>query len=126
MTAKKRILIIDDEPDIQTYLAALFEDAGYETDVARNGEEALDKVGRNLPNLITLDISMPEKSGVRFFREIKQNDALKQIPVIIVTGVSGDFKAFISSRHQVPPPDGFLSKPIQPEEILALAGKLTA
>jgi len=126
MTSKKRILIVDDEQDILTYLSALLEDNGYETFQAKDGEEALRQVEAALPDLITLDISMPEKSGIKFYREMKANDRWKQIPIIIVTGISEEFKKFISSRHQVPPPEGYLSKPINREEILQFVKKLTS
>jgi CheY-like chemotaxis protein len=126
MSGKKKILIIDDEQDILTYLSTLLEDNGYATALAKDGEEALKQVEAAGPDLITLDISMPEKSGIKFYREIKAQDRWKQIPIVIVTGVSEDFRKFISTRHQVPPPEGYLSKPIHPEEILALIKKLTA
>jgi CheY-like chemotaxis protein len=126
MSAKKKILIVDDEQDILTYLSTLLEDNGYATALAKDGEEALKQVEAAVPDLITLDISMPEKSGIKLYREMKTNDRWKQIPIIIVTGVSGDFKKFISTRHQVPPPEGYLPKPIDPGEILALVKKLTA
>jgi CheY-like chemotaxis protein len=57
---------------------------------------------------------------------MKVDDRWKHIPIIIITGVSEDFKKFISSRQQVPPPEGYLSKPIEKEEILALVKKFTA
>jgi DNA-binding response OmpR family regulator len=69
---------------------------------------------------------MPKISGIKFYREMRENDRWKSIPIIIVTGISEDFKRFISTRHQVPPPDGYLSKPIDPGEILAMVKKLTA
>jgi CheY-like chemotaxis protein len=125
MANPKRILIVDDEQDIRTYLSTLFEDQGFQAVLANDGEEAMKKVREEPPDLITLDISMPEKSGVKFFRELKTNDLWKQIPVIIVTGVSEDFKGFISSRHQIPAPEGFVAKPISPEEILDLVRTLT-
>ena len=124
MAGQKRILIVDDEQDIRTYLSALLEDEGYETVQAKDGLEAMQKLLAESPDIITLDISMPEKSGVKFFREIKTDDLWKHIPVIIVTGVSEDFRSFISSRHQVPAPEGFVSKPISPEEILKLVRTL--
>jgi len=124
MASPKRILIIDDEEDIRTYLSALLGDQGYQTLQAVDGEAAKQMLLTEMPDLITLDISMPEKSGVRFFREIKTDDRWKHIPVIIVTGVSEDFRNFISSRHQIPPPEGFVPKPIAPEEILNLVHKL--
>jgi CheY-like chemotaxis protein len=125
MSSPKRILIVDDEQDIRTYLSTLLGDQGYETVQAKDGEEAMQKVQAGTLDLITLDISMPEKSGIKFFREIKTNDRWKNIPIIVVTGVSEDFKKFISSRHHVPAPEGFVSKPINQEEILDLVRMLT-
>ncbi|PKN68798.1 MAG: response regulator [Deltaproteobacteria bacterium HGW-Deltaproteobacteria-12] len=125
MTDQKLILIVDDEQDIRTYLSTLFEDQGFKTTLAKDGKEAMQIIQAELPDLITLDISMPEKSGVKFFRDMKMNDQWKKIPIIIVTGVSEDFKSFISSRHQIPAPEGFVPKPISPEEILKLVRTLT-
>ena len=125
MAEKKKILIVDDEEDILMYLSTLLQDHGYETRMAKDGVEAWKKVEEAAPDLITLDISMPEKSGIRFYRDLKTNDRLKGIPIIIVTGVSDDFKKFISSRHQVPAPEGFISKPIDREEILKTVERLT-
>ena len=124
MSGPKRILIVDDEQDIRTYLSALLEDQGYETVQATNGEEAIQRLRAASPDLITLDISMPEKSGIKFFREMKTDDRWKHIPIIVVTGVSEDMRTFISSRHQVPAPEGFVAKPINQEEILALVRSL--
>jgi CheY-like chemotaxis protein len=125
MSSPKRILIVDDEQDIRTYLSTLLGDQGYETVQAKDGEEAMQKVQAGPLDLITLDISMPEKSGIKFFREMKTDDRWKNIPIIVVTGVSEDFKKFISSRHHVPAPEGFVSKPINQEEILKLVRMLT-
>jgi CheY-like chemotaxis protein len=125
MAEKKKILIVDDDLDILTYLSTLFEDHGYGTILAKDGEEARRQVEAQPPDLITLDISMPEKSGVKFYREMKEDDRWKSIPIIIVTGVSGGFDKFISSRHQVPPPEGFIAKPVEQEEILDMVKKLT-
>lgn len=125
MTDKgKTILVVDDEPDISDFLSTLFSDNGYQTATAADGEVALEKVKAAPPDLITLDITMPEKSGVKFYREIKESDQWKQIPVIIVTGVTGDFEKFISTRRQVPAPEGYMSKPIEKEKILEMIKKL--
>jgi len=69
---------------------------------------------------------MPEKSGVKFYREMKENEELRSIPIIIVTGVTGGFEQFISTRKQVPPPDGFVPKPIDKEKYVELARQLTS
>jgi CheY-like chemotaxis protein len=117
---RKRILIVEDEPDTVTYLSTLLEDAGYDTVAAEDGDQALEKVKASPPDLITLDITMPHKSGVRFYRDMKESSQWKSIPIIIVTGISADFEKFISSRRQVPPPEGYLSKPIDQEKMLSM------
>ncbi len=126
MADGKTVLVVDDEPDVQTYISTLLEDNGYRTILAKNGHEALEAVKAHPPDLVTLDISMPEKSGVRFYRDLRESEDWKLIPVVIVTGVSGDFKRFISTRKKVPPPDGYVPKPIDREALLAVVQKLTA
>jgi len=121
---KKTILVVDDEPDVRTFLSTLFEDSGYATVMAQDGIEALSRVKEKAPDLVTLDITMPNKSGVKFYREMKESAEWKKVPIVIVTGVSGEFKTFISTRKQVPPPEGYLSKPIDKTEILKLVKKL--
>ena len=122
---KKTILVIDDEPDIRDFISTLLEDNGYATMTAVDGGEALDRVKEHRPDLITLDITMPEKSGVRFYRDMKESDEWRDIPIIIITGIAGDFEKFISTRKQVPPPEAYVGKPINPKEILELVKKLT-
>ncbi len=111
----KKILVVDDEPDVVTYLSTVLKDAGYETLEASNGEEAIEQVRTGRPDLVTLDITMPEMTGVKTYRTLKESAMLRTIPVIIVTGVAHDFKQFISTRAQVPPPEGYLEKPVAPE-----------
>jgi CheY-like chemotaxis protein len=124
MSEKKKIIIIDDDPDIVTYLKILLEDNGYATDSAKDGQEGLEKTRAGKPDLICLDITMPEKSGVKYYREVRDDPELKKIPVVMVTGVMEEFKHFISTRRQVPPPDGYISKPIDKEKLLETIKKL--
>ena len=125
----KRILIVDDEEDILEYLTTLFKDNGYETLTARDGKEGYELMEKEKPDLVTLDIIMPKESGVRFYRDVKKNDELKNIPIIIITALTGwgydpeGFHKFIKSRKQVPPPEGFLPKPVDTEELLKLVKK---
>jgi len=123
---KKTILVIDDEPDTLTFLTTLLEDNGYATVTAGDGEQATAKIKERRPDLITLDITMPEKSGVRFYREMKENEATKDLPIIIVTGVADDFERFISTRKKVPPPEGYVGKPVDQAKLLELVKKLTS
>jgi len=114
----QKILIVDDEQDIITYLDTLFKDNGYEVYTAENGVEAVSKAKSYKPDLITLDITMPEESGVKAFRELQENNETKNIPVIIISGVDPEFKKFISSRKQVSPPAAYFEKPIDRDELM--------
>jgi two-component system, cell cycle response regulator DivK len=114
----KKILIVDDESDIVKYLSALLEDNNYEIISAVNGKECYEKAISEKPDLITLDITMPLESGVRAFRDLQDNDVTKDIPVIIITGVTHDFEKFISTRKQVHPPIAYFDKPIDKEKLL--------
>ena len=119
----KKIMVIDDEPDIITYMTTLLEENGYETDSAKDGIEGLKKIKEYKPDLVCLDILMPEKSGIGLYRELRKDEELKEIPVIIVTGFKGDdnplltFKEFLYKRS-VPGPEGYLEKPIDQKEFL--------
>lgn len=123
---KKLVLVIDDDPDIVTFLTALLEDNGYETDSAADGVEGLEKTRTRMPDVILLDITMPEKSGVRFYRDVREDDKLKSIPVVMVTGVMREFKQFIHTRRQVPPPDGFIQKPVDKQQLLDTVARVLA
>ena len=124
MSDKRKIIIIDDDPDIVTFLTVLLQDNGYETIEARDGAEGLDKTKAEKPDLILLDITMPEKSGVKFYREVRGDPELRSTPVVMVTGVMQEFKKFISTRKQVPPPDGYIGKPVDKQELLETIAKL--
>ena len=86
MTAAKKILIVDDDPDAIAYLQAILEDNGYETMTASDGEEGLKKVRENPPCMILLDLMMAKKSGTSFLNEIKQEEALSSIPIVVQSG----------------------------------------
>ena len=126
----KKILIVDDEPDIVSYLEMILQDQGYDTVTAGNGNEALEVVKREKPALVTLDITMPEASGTRFYKEMRTDPELAGIPVIIVTAVTGlggdkyAYEKFISNRRLVPAPEGFFPKPIDREEFLEAIDEL--
>jgi CheY-like chemotaxis protein len=120
----KKILVIDDEADTVIYMETLLQDNGYATVSASNGQEGFEKAKTEHPDLVILDVSMPEKSGMRFFKEVKSDPNLKSIPVVFVTGVTGyardkdALRKFIGSRSSIPDPEGFFSKPIEREEFL--------
>ena len=128
----KKILIVDDESAVVAYLEMLLQDGGYETVSAPDGRQAMEMVKREKPDLVTLDISMPEASGTRFYKEIRTDPDSASIPVVIITAVTGyggdpyAYKDFISHRRLVPPPEGFFPKPIDKDELLKTVQKLLA
>ncbi len=123
----KKILVIDDDENLVTFMKALLEDNDYDPVVASNGQEGLDKLQSEKPDLVLLDITMPEKSGVRFYRDVRESDQeYKDVPIIMVTGVMEEFKKFISTRRQVPPPDGYISKPVDKQALLDKIRELLA
>ena len=122
----KTVLVVDDDPDAREFLTTVLQDNGFAATTAKDGAEALRMIEEKRPDMVALDITMPEKSGVAVYRKLKEDDELKSIPIVIITGVSDDFKKFISTRRQVPPPEGYISKPVDVEQFLSMVRKLLA
>ena len=122
----KTVLIVDDDPDTVTFLTTALEDNGFATVSAKDGLEAISKIEENPPDLVTLDLSMPEKSGAGVYRLLRKDPRRSDIPVIIISGLSAGFKTFLSTRRRVPPPDGYLVKPVESEQFLSLVRQLLA
>lgn len=113
----KKILIIDDEKDMRVYLEVLFRKAGYETLTAENGEDGLWLAEANIPDLITLDILMPKKSGVKTYRGLRTSEKTKAIPIVMLTGLTR-LDDFFGELGDLPRPDGQFEKPINREKFL--------
>jgi CheY-like chemotaxis protein len=118
-----KVLVIDDQPDIVAYLEALLQDNGYEVTTAFDGIEGVNKAKENKPDLITLDVTMPGKSGIAVFHELRNTPDLQDVPVFIVTGVI-DFRQLMYQRT-VEAPDGFMQKPINKDVFLMTVERLT-
>jgi len=107
----KKILIIDDEEDVRVYLEALLSKEGYETVTASDGVKALEVLKAEKPDLITLDLQMPNDTGTAFYRKMHRNEEFNKIPIIIVSGIPG--------RHlAVRQPVAVFDKPIDPDALL--------
>jgi len=124
MTEKKKILVVDDEADVLTYLTTLFQDNGYDTISAEDGLKGFDLAKSEKPDLITLDITMPDQSGVRTYRYYKEDEELKDVPVIIVTAVGDSMRGFLKKLAGFPEPEGFMNKPIDEEKLLSTVSVL--
>lgn len=118
----KKILVIDDEPDFVTFLQTLLEDNHFKAITATSGATGLEKAIAEKPDLITLDITMPGKSGVQIFKEIRSNPEIAGIPIVIVTGVV-EFRQLMYQKT-VQAPEGFLRKPIDNDVFLATVNRI--
>jgi len=110
---KKKIMIIEDDPAVADYLVTLFEDNKYATCCATTAEEAYKLAKKEHPDLITLDLELPGEWGPRFYRKMSADKELKNTPVIVISGFSGNKYAVIKAVAS-------LSKPFDKEELLQL------
>lgn len=117
------VLVVDDEPDVAFYLASVLEDAGFTVATASNGDEAMERIRRRPPDLISLDLVMPGKSGVRLLAELRRDRELRRIPVVIVSGhahepgIRRDLDEVLAESALVGP-SHCLDKPVTPEKYL--------
>ena len=119
----RKILVVDDDPDVRLFNVTVVEENGYTPLEATNGEEGLQLIQKAKPDLVILDILMPRESGVRLYRQIKTDPNLAHIPVIILSGITQ--KSFLRSQKaltefggaEVPEPEAYLEKPVEPEEL---------
>ena len=118
----KTILVADDEPDFVTFIATLLEDHGATVYTASDGIEALKLAREKKPDLMTLDITMPGKTGVEVFEDIRNDDELRNIKVCIITG-KPELRKLIYDRS-VRSPEGYIDKPIDEEGLLINVRKI--
>jgi len=117
-----KILVVDDEPDVLTFISTVLEDQGAAVVQALDAEQALELALREKPDLITLDLSMPGKNGGYVFEEIRKNPDLAASRVCIITG-KPELRRLIYDRP-VRPPEGYLDKPINEETLLTNVRKI--
>ncbi|MFH1540176.1 MAG: response regulator [bacterium] len=122
----KKILIVDDEPDTVAFLQMILEDNGYTTVATTQPDDVLGLVRDQNPDLITLDVLMPNKTGVKVYRELRKTSEFAKIPIVVITGVNpGDYiQTGDASSNGAPPPDAFIEKPIDSRKLLDLIRKL--
>ena len=117
----KRLLIVDDEPNLLRALEALLGAQGFEVTTARSGAEALVKLAQGLPDLIISDIRMPGMSGYELARQLRDSSRTALVPIVFLTakGEAGDriegFRAGV---------DAYFTKPFMPDELLAVVNNI--
>ena len=128
---RKKILIVEDELDLRIFLCNLLGNCGYHTIDAADRAEGLQKAKREKPALIILDVMIPKEDGIQMYREIKQDQDLKNIPVIMVSTIDRKtFSFYQKFQHSprgkgVPEPGAYLEKPLEAEELIELVHRLT-
>ena len=144
----KQVLIVDDDRNTVKFLSVALGDNGYDTECAYDGSEGLQKVNQSKPDLIVLDVMMPKKSGFVLFQQLKKDEQHKDIPVLMLTAVSGIFEELDSHKEEtfekpydslrealknkiremrqegLLSPDMFVDKPIDPDAFIARVQQL--
>ena len=144
----KQILIVDDDQNAVRFLSVLLGDHGYDTVSAGDGAEGLEKVRQAKPDMIVLDVMMPKKTGFVLFQQLKKDDQYKDIPILMLTAVSGILEEQESQKEETSEkpydslrealrkkiremreegllrPEMFVDKPVDPDAFIAKVREL--
>ena len=118
---KRKILIVDDDPEQIEFASTVLEENGFIPLSAVDGVDGMNKVRDEKPDLVLLDILMPERGGIALYRELKKREETRSIPIIIVTGVARGWKfaeKMMGPGPDIPAPDGYIQKPMNAEAVL--------
>lgn len=118
---KKKILIVDDEPEIVEILRRFLERKGYGVSVAMDGEVALERTRLDLPDLVILDLNLPKLSGEEVCKEIRAGESTKKIPIVMLTGKNSDVDKVIG---RVIGADRYLTKPFEIDNLLKVINEI--
>jgi two-component system, OmpR family, phosphate regulon response regulator PhoB len=119
----QKVLVVDDDPDVQLFSVTVLEENGFTPLTANDGHEGMDVIRQELPALVILDVLMPRESGIKLYRTLRTDTQYKAIPVIVLSGISK--RSFLRSQNAlsefggdaVPEPNIYLEKPVEPEEL---------
>jgi len=117
----KKILAVDDEKHIVRLVQINLEKEGYEVATASTGREALERVSDFQPDLIVMDVMMPEMDGFEALKKLKENPETRDIPVIMLTAKAQDADVFRGWQSGA---DLYLTKPFNPAELLSFIKRL--
>ncbi len=116
MEAKKKVLVIDDENDILLIIKSALHEEGYDVATANNGYDGLALAEDASPDLIILDIMMPEMDGFEVLQQLKENEKTAQIPVVILTGMSSKDKIREALNKGI---DYYIVKPFEYQDLVS-------
>lgn len=120
MTDKKQILLVDDDPDFVEAVRVIVESGGYDVRVAYDGQEGLEAVAEQKPDLIVLDVMMPVMNGHEACAQLKGDDATKEIPIILLTAVADRVTTSTYTHRDMleSEAEDYMPKPVEPQELL--------
>jgi CheY-like chemotaxis protein len=114
-------VVIDDEEDICKYISSILEEHGFTTRTANEAETGEELIRDAPPDLICLDLMMPGRTGIQLFVRLKGDEATKQVPLIMITGIKEQLNidwAKIAGGLRTRKPDGFIEKPVDPVRLM--------
>ena len=125
MSEKKLILVVDDDPDLVEAVSMKLEAKDYRVGKAYDGVEAMDRIKEERPDLVILDVMMPRKNGWDVCEDIKNDDSLKDIAVVLLTAVADSVKTTSYTHHdgKTTLADDYIPKPVDLEELMGIVGE---
>ncbi len=122
MTEKKKILLVDDDPDFVEAVKVIVESGGYDVTVAYDGKEGLEAVAKEKPDLIVLDVMMPVMNGHEACARLKDNKDTANIPIILLTAVADRVTTSTYTHRDMleSEAEDYMPKPVEPAELLEL------
>ncbi|MEE4242538.1 MAG: response regulator [Desulfopila sp.] len=122
MSEKKKILLVDDDPDFVEAVKVIVEKGGYDVKVAYDGQEGLEAVAEEKPDLIVLDVMMPVMNGHEACAKLKKNKETAEIPIILLTAVADRVTTSTYTHRDMleSEADDYIPKPVEPKELLEL------
>jgi len=111
----KKLLIADDEPHIVKVLEIRLKKAGYEVRTANDGEQTLERIKEDKPDLVVLDVMMPPPNGFQLCRMLKDDAKYKDIPIILLTAKTSESDQFWGMESGA---SAYITKPYSPEDLL--------
>jgi DNA-binding response OmpR family regulator len=120
---RKTAVVIDDEEDLSTYLSTILEENDFDVRTANEAVSGEALIREAPPDIVLLDLMMPGRSGVQLFAKLRRNEATRNIPVVMVTGIKeqmGVDWGEVVETLKVRKPDGFVEKPIDPDKLMSV------
>lgn len=125
----KTAVIIDDEPDITTYLGTLLKDNGWSVRTANDPNQGIELAQESPPDIVLLDVMMPERGGLSTLIALRKDERTAHVPVVLVTGIqeslTSDFGDFLD-RFKKYHPDAYLQKPIEEAKLLQTVAEVVS